>query len=679
MYILILLFPLLSFIILSLFGNKLRSQGSAYIALYCLFCALFLSIICFIILVSKHTISIYWLFQWLSVGFLLVNWGFLFDTLTIIMCIVVTVVSFLVHLYSIDYMSMDPTLPKFLSFLSLFTFFMLLLVSSDNFLQLFFGWEGVGLSSYLLINFWYTREQANKAAIKAILVNRIGDFGLLVAILLIFYSFKSFNFAVIFSLADHISYYTIYFFSFKISITTLICFFLFIGVIGKSAQFILHTWLPDAMEGPTPVSALIHAATMVTAGVFLLIRCSPLFESSPVILSLIIFVGAITAFFASLVGWLQNDIKKIIAYSTCSQLGYMVFTCGLSNYMGSMLHLVNHAFFKALLFLSAGSIIHALSGDQDIRKMGGLINLLPYTYIMLFTGSLALMGFPFSTGFFSKDLLLEFSYTFSYNVYISIYIFILAIISAFSTAFYSFRLLYLVFFTKPNFSISYIKNIHDAPIKMAISLFILWIGTVFLGYWTQEWFIGLSNFAFWSNSISPKNWYVLPRVEYEFGFWYVQYLPLFFSIIGVIFGLFFCFIKNKFFFKKFNFNNLFLSFYLIKFISGKWLFDFIYNKYINKLLLIWGYNISFKLVDRGLIELLGPLGLVRLGNILSNFIIKLQTGVIYNYIFLIFIGLFFIIIIINIKTYLIYFGFDLLLLILLIFINLIIWSKNKGM
>jgi len=323
------------------------------------------------------------------------------------MLIVVTLISSLVHLYSTEYMSHDPHLTRFMSYLSLFTFFMLILITANNFLQMFVGWEGVGLSSYLLINFWFTRIQANKSAIKAMLVNRVGDFFILLALFAIYFVFNSLDYDVVFSLVPLMTTYQITIGNFLFSAIDLICLFLFLGAMGKSAQLGLHTWLPDAMEGPTPVSALIHAATMVTAGVFLLARCSFLFEFSPLVLNFIMLIGASTAFFASTTGLFQNDIKKVIAYSTCSQLGYMIFACGLSSYEVGIFHLSNHAFFKALLFLGAGSIIHAVSDEQDMRKMGGLKNLLPFSYSIMLIGSLALVGFPFLTGFYSKDLILE--------------------------------------------------------------------------------------------------------------------------------------------------------------------------------------------------------------------------------------------------------------------------------
>ena len=415
MYSLIIFLPLIGAFAGGFFGRFVGEKGAGIITTTAMvFATLFSYAALYNLVVTGNPVYID-LFTWIDSGLFEARWGFTFDSLTCIMLIVVTTVSTLVHLYSTEYMAGDPHVPRFMAYLSLFTFFMLMLVTSNNLIQLFFGWEGVGLASYLLINFWFTRIPANKAAIKAMVVNRVGDFGLSLGIMAIFFIFKSVDFDTIFALVPHFDGYTFVFFNDTYNIFNVICLLLFIGAVGKSAQIGLHTWLPDAMEGPTPVSALIHAATMVTAGVFLLIRCSALFEYAPDILLVVTFVGAVTALFAATAGMLQNDLKKVIAYSTCSQLGYMVFACGISNYSVSMFHLMNHAFFKALLFLSAGSVIHAMADEQDMRKMGGLINLLPFTYTMILIGSLSLMGFPFLTGFYSKDAILELAYS-SYTI-----------------------------------------------------------------------------------------------------------------------------------------------------------------------------------------------------------------------------------------------------------------------
>ena len=419
----------------------------------------------------------YIIFEWISSGNFTANWSINIDPLSSVMLVVVTFVSALVHIYSIGYMSHDPHKPRFMSYLSLFTFSMLALVVSDNFLQLFFGWEGVGLCSYLLIGFWYRKETANNAAIKAFIVNRIGDFGLAIAIFLIFFFFGSINFDEVFQATSQKVEKNIIFFGFELNLITLICIFLFIGAMGKSAQFLLHTWLPDAMEGPTPVSALIHAATMVTAGVFLVVRCSPMFEYSQVALNLVTVVGLITAIFAASVALVQNDIKKIVAYSTCSQLGYMFFAAGLGAYHVAMFHLFTHAFFKALLFLGAGSVIHAFKDEQDIRKMGGVRKKLPYTYIFMLLGTLALTGFPFLSGFYSKDAIIEFAYL--NNTSLGNYAASIGIFTAFFTSIYSWRLFFKTFHGPFNNKKISLNDTHESPLVMLIPLFFLGIGAIF--------------------------------------------------------------------------------------------------------------------------------------------------------------------------------------------------------
>ncbi|RYX81881.1 NADH-quinone oxidoreductase subunit L, partial [bacterium] len=429
-------------------------------------------------------------------------------------------------LYSISYMSGDPHLPRFMSYLSIFTFFMLCLVTADNFLQMFFGWEGVGLASYLLINFWFTRLQASKASIKAMLVNRVGDFGLSLGIMAIFSVFKSVDFCTVFSIAPHFAESSFIFCNVECHLYNVICILLFIGAVGKSAQLGLHTWLPDAMEGPTPVSALIHAATMVTAGVFLIARCSPLFEYAPTALMVVTLVGGMTCFFAATTGVLQNDLKRVIAYSTCSQLGYMVFACGISNYSVGVFHLMNHAFFKALLFLSAGSVIHALSDEQDMRKMGGVVKLLPFTYGMMLIGSLSLTGFPFLTGFYSKDTILELAFA-NYTI-CGNFVYWLGAICVLFTSYYSFRLLFLAFLSPTNLYKSSLKKTHDAPFIMALPLILLAFGSIFVGYLGKDMMIGLGT-NFWGNSlfVLPKNIYLL---ESEYIPQTQKMVPLFFTL-----------------------------------------------------------------------------------------------------------------------------------------------------
>ncbi len=554
----------------------------------------------------------------------------MFDSLTCIMLFVVSLVSTLVHLYSIDYMNHDPHISRFMSYLSLFSFFMLILVSADNFIQLFLGWEGVGLASYLLINFWFTRIEASKAAIKAIVMNRIGDFGLCLGIIAIFFLCNSLDFAIVFATIGYFK--NSQFMLLNINYITFISILLFIGAVGKSAQIGLHTWLPDAMEGPTPVSALIHAATMVTAGVFLLIRCSPIIEYSETALTIITIIGGITAFFASTIGAFQNDLKKVIAYSTCSQLGYMVLACGLSCYNIAMFHLVTHAFFKALLFLGAGSIIHAVSDEQDMRKMGGLLRILPFTYICMLIGSLALAGFPFLSGFYSKELILEVAlgaYTLK-----GLFGYLLGCFAAFFTAFYSTRLLVLVFLMKPNGSAIIYKKAHDAPKFIIISLTILALFSIFTGYFTKDLLVGLGS-DFWTSSIFIAHAHQL-QIDSEFIPFYIKLIPLIFSFSGIGLGYWL------------YTNNISLLFdlkqykpvrFLTEFFSKKWFFDIIYNWFAARVALNFGYKISFKTLDRGLFEFFGTLGAMKSLTNLSNKVTNLQSGYIYHYALIIVLGL----------------------------------------
>ena len=510
----------LSIIFLPLMGSI--PKGAAFVTILGMSLACLISVALFFEVGLSGSPCYIKLSPWLDCEMFDACWGFYFDSLTVSMCFTVTLISTLVHLYSTSYMSHDPHQPRFMAYLSLFTFFMLMLITADNFIQLFLGWEGVGLCSYLLINFWFTRLQANKAAIKAMVINRVGDVGLALGVFSVFVVFKTCDYSVVFSLVPHVAGVTYNFLGFEVDALSSIGLLLFIGAVGKSAQIGLHTWLPDAMEGPTPVSALIHAATMVTAGVYLIIRCSPLYEYSGVALTVITIFGALTAFIAGTIGLVQNDLKKVIAYSTCSQLGYMVFACGLSNYSVSMFHLINHAYFKALLFLSAGSVIHALNDEQDMRRMGGLLQVLPYTYVMILIGSLALMGFPFLTGFYSKDVILEIAYA-KYSLH-GTFAHWLGVLSAGITAFYSFRLIYLTFISNPNGFKNAMQKAHDAPLPMAIPLFILCIGSVFVGYLTKDLFIGLGT-PFWNNAIyiAPEN---LVMIDAEFIPTYIKWLPV---------------------------------------------------------------------------------------------------------------------------------------------------------
>jgi len=519
-------------------------------------------------------------------------------------------------------MGEDPHNQRFFSYLSMFTFFMLMLVTGDNYLVMFIGWEGVGISSYLLINFWFTRLQANKAAIKALVMNRVGDWGFSIGLWAIFWTFGNLDFTTVFSLAPFMNE----------ELITVISICLLIAAMGKSAQIGLHSWLPDAMEGPTPVSALIHAATMVTAGVYLLLRSSPILEYGSTPLILITWVGALTAFFAATTGLLQNDLKRVIAYSTCSQLGYMVFACGLSNYSIGIFHLVNHAFFKALLFLSAGAVIHALNDEQDMRKMGGLVKLLPFTYTMILIGSLSLMALPFLTGFYSKDLILEVAfgqYLFTGNV-----AYWLGTISAVFTAFYSLRLLALTFLTYPNGpKVNYLGT-HEAPLIMAIPLVLLAIMSIFFGYVTKDLFIGVGT-NFWGNSlfVHPNH---VSLIEAEFAIpTFYKLLPLFGSLFGGGFALVLYHLFPLF---TISLTENTLGRTLYRFLNQKYWFDNIYNNLILSKLLDFGYTTN-KTLDRGVIELVGPYGLVNVFKNASSKITSLDTGFIPSYAMYIFSGL----------------------------------------
>ena len=631
MYITIIVLPFISFIITGLGGRYLGSIGACKITTFSLVASLLFSCLSFYEVALVGSPAYLNSATWINSGALNVDWGFMFDSLTVSICVIVTFVSTLVHLYSIEYMAHDPHLPRFMSYLSLFTFFMLFLVTADNYIQMFVGWEGVGLASYLLINFWYNRIQANKAAIKAMIINRIGDFCLLIGILLIFVNYKAVDYASVAALTPLMQFKTINFLNYDWHLLTSIGIFLFFGAIGKSAQLGLHTWLPDAMEGPTPVSALIHAATMVTAGVFLITRSSFIFEYITNVLEIIAVFGALTAFFAATTGLVQNDIKRVIAYSTCSQLGYMVFACGLSSYSIGFFHLSNHAFFKALLFLSAGSVIHAVNDEQDMRKMGGLKNLIPFTYSMVVIGSLALIGFPFLAGFYSKDLILESSFGKHNSIgYLSYY---LGTLGAFCTAFYSMRLSYLTFLSKPTGHKQIISYAHDSGEFICTALSCLALPSIFIGYLTKDMMVGIGS-PFFGNAIyvNLKNF---NGFDAEFIYIFYKTLPVYASLLGFFSALFLYNFKADFLFKlKTSISGR--KFYI--FFNRKWFFDKIYNEYYSQFFFNFGFSISYKLIDRGVFEIIGPTGLSTLALKISFIIHKMQTGHIYHYNFLILLG-----------------------------------------
>ena len=645
MYLLILLLPLIGSLFTGMLGGFLGFRGAALITTTCvLFSSIFSYIAFYEVALSGSNCSID-LGPWFFSEMFDASWGLYFDSLTVVMLIVITTISTLVHLYSISYMGEDPHLPRFMCYLSIFTFFMLMLVTADNFLQMFFGWEGVGLASYLLINFWFTRLQASKASIKAMLVNRVGDFGLALGIMALFSTLKTVDFSTAFACAPYIASTSLIFCNIEFDALTCICILFFIGAVGKSAQLGLHTWLPDAMEGPTPVSALIHAATMVTAGVFMIARCSPLFEYAPKALVLVTFLGAMTCFFAATTGVVQNDLKRVIAYSTASQLGYMVFACGLSHYSVGVFHLMNHAFFKALLFLSAGSVIHALSDEQDMRKMGGIVQLLPFTYAMMCIGSFSLVGFPFLTGFYSKDVILEVAYakyTLSGN-----FAYFFGSICVLFTSYYSFRLLFLTFLA-PNATFkSSLKNIHDAPFIMALPLMILALGSIFVGYIGKDMMIGLGT-DFWSNAlfVLPKNSVLL---ESEYIPQTQKFIPLICTFLGA--GLAYVF----------NMSAVFTSYALkmtrfgknlYTFLNQRWFIDKVYNDFISQNALSFGYHISFKTLDKGSFEILGPSGIASTFLNITKYLSKLQSGMIYHYAVVMLLGLTLLITIISLWEFL---------------------------
>ena len=625
MYILVLFLPLLSAIISGLFGRKIGTKGAGILTSSCIVISTIVSCCIFYETVLNSSAAYIKLWRWFDSELFTTYFGLQFDSLTSIMLIVVTSVSALVHIYSTGYMAGDPHIPRFMSYLSLFTFLMIVLVTSDNYVQLFIGWEGVGLCSYLLINFWLTRIKANKAAMKAMLINRVGDIGLVLAMIKILDEFGALEFSTIYNIMSLNEWANAVVVVNKESIT-IICLLLFLGAVGKSAQLGLHTWLPDAMEGPTPVSALIHAATMVTAGVFLIIRSGPLFEGSPLALTVITVMGALTAFFAATTGVVQNDLKKVIAYSTCSQLGYMVMVCGLSNYSTSLFHLMNHAFFKALLFLSAGSVIHAVSDEQDMRKMGGLIKFIPFTYTMILIGSLSLMGFTYLTGFYSKDLILELTY----DKYYIAFAYWLGSFSALLTAFYSMRLIYLTFMTDTNLKKEIITKVHESTWNITLPLLLLAFGSIFVGYLGKE--VVISN--------------VIPPIVSNS----VKMVPLILSLLGALLAFIIYnnvtqmtpsgFVKDRIQkISTFEFNenkpkwNFVSSLYHIvyTFFNSAWQFNYVINHFIVSNIWKFGHFITYRIIDRGILEIIGPKGiskvLINFTQTISNF----QSGMVFNY------------------------------------------------
>ena len=629
MYAAAIFLPLIASIIAGFFGRWIGDRGAQLVTCIAVLASAVLAVIIFIqVALGGQAVTVD-LFNWMDTGDLQVEWALRFDALSAVMICVVTVVSSMVHVYSVGYMAHDHSIPRFMAYLSIFTFFMLMLVTADNFVQLFFGWEGVGLASYLLIGFWFDRPSANAAAIKAFVVNRVGDFGFALGIFAVYLLFGSLQFDTVFGAAGEVSKTTINFLGHTWPALTVTCILLFIGAMGKSAQLGLHTWLPDAMEGPTPVSALIHAATMVTAGVFMLARLSPLFEYSQTALNVVVIVGGTTAMFAATIGMAQNDIKRVIAYSTCSQLGYMFFAAGVSAYSAAMFHLMTHAFFKALLFLGAGSVIHAMSGEQDMRKMGGIRYLVPYTYILMWIGSLALAGiWPFA-GYYSKDTILEASYAAGTGV--GLYAYWLGVFAAFITAFYSWRLIFMTFHGRSRASHEVMHHAHESPPVMLWPLAVLALGAVCAGFLGFNYFVGEYHAEFWRESIV-----VLPSHDplahlEELPFW-VGKLPL---AVG-LFGIFMAWVAYIWqpglpAWTARAFRPLYLLF------LNKWYFDEIYDFLIVRPLMAIGYGL-WKKGDGGVIDGMGPDGLAATTRRLSVGASRLQTGYLYHYAFAMLIG-----------------------------------------
>ena len=629
MYQALVFLPLLAAIAAGLFSLKEQHQAAIFVTISAVVTSFILSCIAFVEVALQHNAMTIEVARWIGSGDFQAHWALRFDTLTAVMLIVVTSVSSCVHIYSVGYMSHDKSRARFMAYLSLFTFAMLMLVTADNLVQLFFGWEGVGVASYLLIGFWYHKESAHKAAMKAFVVNRVGDFGFALGILAVFALTGSVQFDAIFDVAPSLLNSQISLFGLSLPALEVISILLFIGAMGKSAQLGLHTWLPDAMEGPTPVSALIHAATMVTAGVFLVCRMSPVIEYAPLALDIITIVGASTAIFAATVGMTQFDIKRVIAYSTCSQLGYMFFAAGVSAYPAAMFHLTTHAFFKALLFLGAGSVIHALSDEQDLRNMGGIRKSVPVTYVMMWIGSLALAGFPFFAGFYSKDMILEAA--FAAHTAVGNYAFWLGCIAAFLTAFYSWRLIILAFHGAPRASDEVMSHVHESPNVMTLPLVPLAIGAIFSGWVGYELFVGHHYSEFWGDSIFILPSHTAMEEAHHVPTW-VKLLPIFLALSGVVLA-----------YILYQFTTGIPALIaeklsgLYRFLFNKWYFDELYDRIfvgpavrIGRTLWVRG--------DKGTIDYFGPDGMSSFVQRLSRSLVQIQTGYVYHYAFAMMIG-----------------------------------------
>jgi NADH-quinone oxidoreductase subunit L len=618
-------FPLLGASISGFLGRWIGARAAQWSTVLCMALAALCGMAAFAQVALNGEPATVPMATWMDVGGLEVGWALRYDTLSAVMVAMVTFVSTLIHLYSVGYMSHDATPARFFAYLSLFTFMMLMLVTADNLAQLFFGWEGVGLASYLLIGYWYERESANAAAIKAFIVNRVGDLFFMLGVALAFLTFGSIEFDAIFgSVQQHLGDTFL-----GINSVELICVLLFLGACGKSAQIGLHTWLPDAMEGPTPVSALIHAATMVTAGVFLVCRVSPLMEYAPTALAVVTVVGATTALFAATIGCVQNDIKRVIAYSTCSQLGYMFFAAGVGAYQVAMFHLFTHAFFKALLFLGAGSVIHAMSDEQDMRRMGGIWTKVPVTYAVMWIGSLALAGIPFFAGYYSKDAILEAA--FASHSAVGMYAFVCGVLAAFLTAFYSWRLLIMTFHGAPRADAHTMEHVHESPVVMLIPLLLLAVGAVVTGFLFHPLFIGEQADAFWRGSIhnGPAN-HILHDMH-EVPAW-VPLAPTVLGVGGIALAYLLYMVASGIpaaLARRFRVVYLFLL--------NKWYFDELYDRiFVRPAQRLAG--ILWKVGDVRIIDGM-PNGAAALAAEASRGAVRIQTGRVANYAFAMIIGL----------------------------------------
>ncbi len=622
--------PLIAAIIAGFFGRAIGDRGSQLVTCAALLLSAALGIIVFRDILSMPEPEIIPLFKWIVAGGVGVTWSIRLDTLSGVMIVVVTVVSSMVHVYSIGYMAEDKSIPRFMAYLSLFTFFMLALITSNDFLQLFFGWEGVGLMSYLLIGFWYDRPSANAAAIKAFIVNRIGDFGFSLGIFAVFVIFGTLNFPEVFAHAPKAVGTTMDFLGWRVDSLTLACILLFIGAMGKSAQIPLHTWLPDAMEGPTPVSALIHAATMVTAGVFMVARLSPLFEYSATALVVVGVIGATTAVFAASVGMAQNDIKKVVAYSTCSQLGYMFIAAGVSAYQASVFHLFTHAFFKGLLFLCCGSVIHAMGGEQDMRRMGGLWRKTPWTYVTMWVGALSLSGIPPFSGYWSKDTILDAAWASGSAV--GRYGWVLGTVAAFMTAFYIARVMFMTFHGEPRAGHEIMHHAHESPWVMRIPLIVLAIGAAVLGGLLDGDFIGQGRGNFWKAAI-----FVLPGhnalSEAEGIPGIIRWLPFLCGVGGIGTAYYFYIVNPQL---PMRLAQQYRMIYL--FLLNKWYFDELYDHIAVRPAMATGEGL-WKGGDQTVIDGLGPNGVAAMTRDLARQASRLQSGYLYHYAFVMLIGL----------------------------------------